>query len=188
MSKLIQAKPILYNISLIGYIFLFIRQLIKPYFFNNSINYSNTLILVSIYIYESFIAIILKQNILYKWKIRDYLEHHIILSIFILVNYNFIDLEKYYIEFQKYVMLINFNEITFILQNYNISKKFVIVSKFFTLFNVLNLIYYEITESYTYYNSIQNNKKYLCILGLLGSLYHIFIVLPSTLKFIKKNI
>ena len=63
MTKLIPAKPLLYNISLIGYIFLFIRQLIKPYFFNNSINYSNTLILVSIYIYESFIAIILKQNI-----------------------------------------------------------------------------------------------------------------------------
>ena len=188
MTKLIPAKPLLYNISLIGYIFLFIRQLIKPYFFDNSINYNNSLILITIYLYESFIAIVLKQNILYKWRIRDYLEHHIILSICMIINYNFIDLEKYYIEFQKYVILINFNEITFILQNYNISKKFVVISKFFTLFNVLNLIYYEVVESYTYYNSIKNNKKYLCILAFLGLLYHIFIVLPSTLKFIKKNI
>ena len=50
MPKLIPAKPLLYNISLIGYIFLFIRQLIKPYFFDNSINYSNSLILITIYI------------------------------------------------------------------------------------------------------------------------------------------
>ena len=66
MTKLIKAKPLLYNISLITYIFLFIRQLIKPYFFDNSINYSNTIILISIYIYEGFIALILKQSILYS--------------------------------------------------------------------------------------------------------------------------
>ena len=54
MTKLIPAKPLLYNISLIGYIFLFIRQLIKPYFFDNSINYNNSLILITIYLYESF--------------------------------------------------------------------------------------------------------------------------------------
>ena len=78
MTKLVPAKPLLYNISLISYIFLFIRQLIKPYFFDNSINYSNTIILISIYIYESFIALILKQSILYSWKIKDYIEHHII--------------------------------------------------------------------------------------------------------------
>ena len=51
MNKLIPARPFLYNISLFGYIFLFVRQLAKPYFFNNSINYNNVLILVSIYIY-----------------------------------------------------------------------------------------------------------------------------------------
>jgi len=54
MNKLIPARPFLYNISLFGYIFLFIRQLAKPYFFNNSINYNNVLILVSIYIYERY--------------------------------------------------------------------------------------------------------------------------------------
>ena len=188
MTKLIKAKPLLYNISLITYIFLFIRQLIKPYFFDNSINYSNTIILISIYIYEGFIALILKQSILYSWKIKDYIEHHVIFSIFMLIYYYFVDLKKYYLNTQKYLMYTNFNEITYVLQNYNVSKKFLIVSKFYTLFNISNLIYYEITESYTYYKSIENNKKYVCILPIFASLYHIFLVIPSNLNQIKKNI
>tara|TARA_B100000073_G_C23542903_1_gene496887 strand:+ start:100 stop:675 length:576 start_codon:yes stop_codon:yes gene_type:complete len=188
MTKLIKAKPLLYNISLITYIFLIIRQLIKPYFFSNPINYSNIIILISIYIYESFVALVLKQSILYSWKIKDYTEHHIIFSIFMLIYYYFVDLKKYYLNTQNYLVFINFNEITYILQNYNVSKKFLIVSKFYTLFNISNLIYYEITESYTYYKSIKNNKKYISILVILASLYHIFLVIPSNLKQIKKTI
>jgi len=186
MTKLIKAKPLLYNISLITYIFLIIRQLIKPYFFSNSINYSNIIILISIYIYESFVALVLKQSILYSWKIKDYTEHHIIFSIFMLIYYYFVDLKKYYLNTQNYLVFINFNEMTYVLQNYNVSKKFLIVSKFYTLFNLSNLIYYEITESYTYYKSIKNNKKYISILPILASLYHIFLVIPSNLKQIKK--
>ena len=51
MNKLIQAKPFLYNISLIGYIFLYIRQIAKPYLYPQySITYSNLFILNCIYI------------------------------------------------------------------------------------------------------------------------------------------
>ena len=67
-------------------------------------------------------------------------------------------------------------------------QKNLIVSKFYTLFNISNLFYYEITESYTYYKSIKNNKKYISILVILASLYHIFLVIPSNLKQIKKTI
>ena len=49
---------------------------------------------------KAFIAIVLKQNILYKWRIRDYLEHHIILSICMIINYNFIDLENIILNFK----------------------------------------------------------------------------------------
>ena len=70
MTKLINAKPLLYNISLITYIFLIIRQLIKPYFFSNPINYSNIIILISIYIYETFVALVLKQRFYIVGKLK----------------------------------------------------------------------------------------------------------------------
>ena len=188
MNKLIPAKPLLYNISLIGYIFLLIRQLVKPYFFDNSINYNNILILVSIYIYESLVAIILKESILYRWNIKHYIEHHILLSIFMLINYNLVDLENNFINMQKYGIYINGNEVSYILQNMNISNKYIVFIKCISLYNLFNLIYYEIVESYSYYKSTDNYTKYLSITGYLAVLYHIIIVLPSTLKFIKKNL
>ena len=188
MNKLIPAKSLLYNISLIGYIFLLIRQLVKPYFFDNSINYNNVLILVSIYIYESLVAIILKESILYRWNIKHYIEHHILLSIFMLINYNLVDLENNFINMQKYGIYINCNEVSYILQNMNISNKYIVFIKLISLYNLFNLIYYEIVESYTYYKSTDNYTKYLSITGYVAVLYHIIIVLPSTLKFIKKNL
>tara|TARA_Y100000591_G_scaffold291643_1_gene278290 strand:- start:2000 stop:2569 length:570 start_codon:yes stop_codon:yes gene_type:complete len=189
MSKLIPAKPLLYNISLFGYIFLYIRQIIKPYLFPEySIIYSNIFILNSIYIYETLIALLLKKSILYKWTIQNYLEHHLVSNLFMLNNSIFIDLENNFINMQKYCIYINSYEITAILQNMNISKKYIILLKFISLFNLFNLIYYEIVDSYIYYNSINNNTKYLSILGFIAALYHIFIIIPSTLKFIKKNI
>ena len=89
---------------------------------------------------------------------------------------------------QKCCIYINSYEITAILQNMNISKKYIILLKFISLYNLFHLIYHEINDSYIYYNFINNNTKYLSILGFLAALYHIFIIIPSTLKFIKKNI
>lgn len=188
MNKLIPARPFLYNISLFGYIFLFVRQIAKPYFFNNSINYNNVLILVSIYIYESLVAIVLKESILYRWRIKDYIQHHLILPIFMLINYKFVDLENNFINMQRYGVYINSYEITAILQNMNISNKYVVFLKFISLYNLINLIYYEIVESYSYYKSTNNYTKYLSFTGYLAALYHIIVVIPSTIKFIKKNI
>ena len=189
MNKLIPAKPFLYNISLFGYIFLYIRQIAKPYLFPEySITYSNIFILNFIYMYETLVALLLKQSILYKWNTKNYLEHHLVSNIFMLNNSIFIDLENNFINMQKCCIYINSYEITAILQNMNISKKYIILLKFISLFNLFNLIYYEIVDSYIYYNSINNNTKYLSILGFIAALYHIFIIIPSTLKFIKKNI
>jgi len=189
MSKLIPAKPILYNISLFGYIFLYIRQITKPYFFPEySITYSNIFILNFIYMYETLIALLLKQSILYKWNTKNYLEHHLVSNIFMLNNSIFIDLENNFINMQKCCIYINSYEITAILQNMNISKKYIILLKFISLYNLFNLIYYEIIDSYIYYNSTNDNTKYLSISGFFAALYHIFIIIPSTLKFIKKNI
>ena len=188
MNKLIPARPFLYKISLFGYIFLFVRQLAKPYFFNNLINYNNVLILVSIYIYESLVAIVLKESILYRWRNKDYIQHHLILPIFMLLNYKFIDLENNFINMQKYGVYINSYEITAILQNMNISNKYIVFLKFISLYNLINLIYYEIVDSYIYYKSTNNYTKYLSFTGYLAALYHIIVVIPSTIKFIKKNI
>ena len=128
MTKLIPAKPLLYNISLFGYIFLYIRQIIKPYLFPEySIIYSNIFILNSIYIYETLIALLLKKSILYKWTIQNYLEHHLVSNLFMLNNSIFIDLENNFINMQKYCIYINSYEITAILQNMNISKKYIIL-------------------------------------------------------------
>ena len=41
-----------------------------------------------------------------------------------LIYYYFVDLKKYYLNTQKYLMYTNFNEITYVLQNYNVSKNF----------------------------------------------------------------
>ena len=101
MNELIQARPFLYKISLFGYIFLFVRQLVNPYLFNKSINYNNILIIVSIYIYESLVAIVLKESILYKWKIKHYIVYHLILPIFMLINYKFVDLDNNFINLKK---------------------------------------------------------------------------------------
>ena len=189
MNKLIQAKPFLYNISLIGYIFLYIRQIAKPYLYPQySITYSNIFILNCIYIYETLVALLLKQSILYKWNIKNYLEHHLVANLFMLNNSIFIDLENNFINMQKCCIYINSYEITAILQNMNISKKYIILLKFISLYNLFYLIYYEISDSYIYYNSTNNNTKYLSISGFVAALYHIFIIIPSTLKFIKKNI
>ena len=189
MTRLNPASPLLYKISLFGYIFLYVRQLAKPYFFPQySTAYSSLFILNGIYIYETLVALLLKKTILYRWNTRHYLEHHITSNLFMLTNGLFIDLENNFINMQKCCIYINSYEITAILQNMGIPKNYVILLKFISLYNLFHLIYYEITDSYNYYHSINNNTQYLSILGFIAALYHIFIIIPSTLKFIQKNI
>ena len=86
------------------------------------------------------------------------------------------------------MILVNSYEITAILQNFNLPKNVFVVLKFYSLCNLLNLSYYEVSESITYYKSVHSNKKYIAILPFIAMLYHICIVLPSTIKYIKKNI
>ena len=73
-----------------------------------------------------------------------------------LINYNFIDLENNFINMQKCSVYINSYEITAILQNMNISNKYIVLLKFISLYNLINLIYYEIVDSYIYYKSTDN--------------------------------
>ena len=70
----------------------------------------------------------------------------------------------------------------------NISNKYILFLKFISFYILINMIYYEIVESYTYYKYTNNYTKYLSFTGYLAALYHIIIVAPATLKFIKKNI
>lgn len=170
------------------YSFLITRQL----YYNSpslEIRNSNVILLNAIYLFETLVAIVFKKSILYNWQIKDYLQHHVILSFFMLLYYNFgYSLDKYFTNMQKYCILINSYEITALLQNFNLSLKLFVILKFYSLYNLLNLSYYEIFDSYIYYKSINSNKKYFILLPFLAMLYHILIVLPSTVKYIKRNI
>ena len=191
--NLVPANKLLLGHSLLTYIYLNIQE------FKNSSNSSNSNLLLHnknnfymlsfIYLFETLIALVFKQSVLYKWKLKDYLQHHLGLSLFMIIYYNYgYPLDKYFINMQKYIILINSYEITAILQHFNLPKKLFVVLKFYCLYNLLNLSYYEVSESITYYKSIHSNKKYFVIFPLIAMLYHIFIVLPSTIKYIKKNI
>ena len=170
-------------ISLSIYSFLFIQENLKNI---NYIKYyslkRNVYLLIFVYLYETFVALILKQNILYKWKIKDYLQHHLTSSFFILLGYNYGPLD-YYENMIKYIFFINITEITRILKNFNINKSIVSFNLLLSLYYMSNLIYYELYCSYKYINS-KNNKKYksIVIFPILASLYHIFMVYPGLLK------
>tara|TARA_Y100000389_G_scaffold195479_1_gene226953 strand:- start:383 stop:946 length:564 start_codon:yes stop_codon:yes gene_type:complete len=174
--------------SFLTYTFLILQQL---YCKNSTlkIKISNLYLLNCIYLFETFIAVVFKKSILYNWKIKDYIQHHLLLSLFMITYYNYgFPLDKYFINTQKYCILINIYEITAILKNFNLSKKIFVILKFYCLYNLINLSYYEVNDSITYYKSINSYKKYLAILPFIAMWYHIFIVLPSTIKYIKTNI
>ena len=174
--------------SLYIYSFLITRQLYYNYP-SLKIRNSNLILLNSIYLFETLVAIVFKKSILYNWQIKDYLQHHVILSFFMLLYYNFgYSLDKYFTNMQKYCILINSYEITSLSQNFNLSVKLFIILKCYSLYNLLNLSYYEVSDSFVYYKSINSNKKYFALLPFFAMLYHIIIVLPSTMKYIKNNL
>ena len=174
--------------SFLIYNFLIFQQLYYKYP-TLKIRIYNIYLLNFIYLFETFIALVFKKTILYNWTIKDYLQHHLLLSSFMIIYYKYgYPLNIHFINMQKYCILINVYEITAILKNFNLSKKIFVILKFYCLYNLLNLSYYEISDSILYYKSINCYKKYLAILPFIAMLYHIFIVLPSTIKYIKKNI
>jgi len=178
-----KANSKLLFISLSIYSFLFIQENLKNI---NYIKYYdlkiNVFLLIFVYLYETLVALILKQNILYKWKIKDYLQHHLTSSFFILLGYNYGPI-NYYKNMIKYVFLINIIEITRVLQNFHINKSIVSFNLLLSLYFMSNLIYYELYCSYNYINSNNNHiYKSIVILPILASLYHIFIVYPALFK------
>lgn len=188
MSQLNKSKLLYVNISLISYILLYLSHIINNLYYKNTLNYINTKILILIYLYETFIAVFLKQSVLNRWKLNDYLIHHLTSSLFMIIIINFVDLTKYYSNMQFFAILINSNEIVALLENYNISKNPILISKFVSLYITTNLIYYENYESYIYIKSNYNsNIKYLGLLSIISSWYHIFIVIPYIIKYIKNS-
>lgn len=184
-------KYIIFN-NLFFYSYLVCKEYYYKDFSNNNLliyRQNSFKLLNLLYLFETFIALVYKKSVLHNWKIKDYLRHHLLLASFMIYYYKYaLPLDKYYVNTQKYGILVNTYEITALLENFNIPKKYLIMLKFLSFYNLLNLIYYEITESYTYYNIIYSNKKYYAIFILIAAFYHITIVIPSTLKYLKKNI
>ena len=169
------------------YTYLIFKQLL---FNSNNIDFkiNNIILLVTVYLYETFIAIIFKKTILYNWKLKDYIQHHLIFSLFMIIYYKYGEsLDIYYINMQKYIILLNVNEIVSLLQNFKLLKKYIFILKIYTLYILINLIYYETSESIIYYNYVTSYKKYFSIMPILTALYHIFIILPYNIKYLKKN-
>ena len=171
-------------ISLFIYTFLFSQQKIKIFtsFFNKYFNTKlNIYLLVFVYLYESFVSIVFKQSILYKWNIKDYLEHHVTSSCFMLIGYNFGPV-KSYSNMIKNIFLINIIEFTRILQTFNSNKTIISCNLLLGSYYMCKLIYYELYESYIYYKNTNNNSKYITSIPVLTAIYHMYIVLPNLFK------
>ena len=115
------------------YTYLIFKQLL---FNSNNIDFkiNNIILLVTVYLYETFIAIIFKKTILYNWKLKDYIQHHLIFSLFMIIYYKYGEsLDIYYINMQKYIILLNVNEIVSLLQNFKLLKKYIFILKIYTL-------------------------------------------------------
>ena len=171
-------------ISLFIYTFLFSQQKIKIFtsFFDKYFNTKlNLYLLAIVYLYETFIALVFKQSILYKWNIKDYLEHHVTSSCFMLIGYNFGPVKSYQ-KMIKYIFLINIIEITRVLQTLNVNKSICSCNILLGLYYMCNLIYYELYESYIYYKNTNDKSKYIVGFPVLTASYHIYIVLPILFK------
>jgi len=182
--NLTQAHKLFCYPSLVTYLFLYTRQL----FFNGPFNKSNLLILALVYLYETGVAVFLKKSIMYKWKISDYILHHfsLAISMFLYSNYGH-NLNLHYVNMQKYCVYVNIAEISSILKTLGYNEKIIIIGRIFTLYNILFLMYYEIIESYNYCNSV-TTKKYFALFPIGAFCYHLFIALPSFLKYLKNNL
>ena len=86
--KLLPANKFLILPSFSIYTYLFIRQLL---FSSNNIHFkiTNFILLNTVYLYEVFVTVFLKKSILYNWKLKDYIQHHLILSLFMILYYKY---------------------------------------------------------------------------------------------------
>lgn len=187
-----KAPKLLVLPNLAVYLYLFIRQYLNETIYTNfnqnELRSSNIVLLNSLYIYETFVAALFNRSILYNWKLHDYFIHHLSSAFFLIKYYNNgPSLDAFFTQTQKYIIFANSNEIISLFQNFNMSKKNVAILKIYSLYNIIHLIYYEIKESYIYYKNTPKKKHYV-LFPLLAALYHIFIVIPTTIKFLQKNI
>jgi hypothetical protein len=88
---------------------------------------------------------------------------------------------------QKYCVYVNIAEISSIVKTLGYNEKIIVIGRIFALYNILFIMYYEIIESYNYYNSV-NTKKYFALFPIGAFCYHLFIALPSFLKYLKNNL
>ena len=60
-----------------------------------------------------------------------------------------------------YIFLINIIEITRILQNFNLNNKVLFINLLVSIYYAINLIYYEMTDTYIYLKKYNKNKLIL---------------------------
>ena len=191
-NKLKSTHYINYNVSLIIYFYFFLCGLYYTIFEikNVDIIKNNFKLLSFIYLFESFLAIIYGQSTMIGWRLYDYYMHHIpVIFLIWMALYQEVNLLLFKNSF-RFICFISQNELCFVLINYKITKKYIVISKIYLLYIVLNLIYYELTELYTsyiYYYSLNDNIRFKCLFLMFGPLYHSIEVLPATIKFIKNN-
>ena len=176
--KLTKAPNYLLYFSLFNYLNIFISEKFNI-LLNTNIKKN---LLVFIYIFETFLACYYKKTILPNWKIKHYIQHHLIGSFFILFGYHFTDITNFK-NMIRYIFLINIIEITRILQNFNLNNKILFINLLLAIYYSINLIYYEITESYTYFKTTKN--MFIPCMPIIFSFYHTFILLPILFKNIK---
>tara|TARA_Y100000389_G_C17352574_1_gene459262 strand:+ start:36 stop:587 length:552 start_codon:yes stop_codon:yes gene_type:complete len=143
-------------------------------------------LLIFIYLFETFLASYFKKTIFPNWKIKHYIQHHFIGSICIILGSNLIDI-IHFKNMTRYVFLINIIEITRILQNFNLNNKILFMNLLLSIYYCINLIYYEIMDTYGYLKKYNKNILIL-LMPIIFSFYHTFILLPILLRDVKKLI
>lgn len=176
---LLKAHNYLLYFSLFNYLTIFISEQFNI-FLNTNIKKN---LLVFIYLFETFLACYFKKTIFPNWKIKHYIQHHFIGALCITIGYNFIDI-IHFRNMIRYIFLINIIEITRILQNFNLNNKILFINLLVSIYYAINLIYYEMTDTYIYLKKYNKNKLIL-LMPAIFSFYHTFILLPILFKNIK---
>lgn len=176
-NKLNKSSNYLIYFCIFIYSSIFISEKFKILLSNNS----KTYLLIFIYLFETFIAYYYKKTTLYNWKLKDYLQHHLIGSIFILFGYNLTNI-NYFKNMIRYIYLMNINEITILLQNFNLNHRILFINTVLALYYCIHLIFYELKESYIYYNLKHTKHKFIVLFPIIFSYYHLFIISPFFIK------
>ena len=186
-------------ISFVGYSYLLIMGIIHFYHPNESNKTERlrmqTLILCGLYIYESFLALFTNTSTIYKWRLFEFISHHIpfvLITIPLIYDPVVPNVYKYTLPL---IFVLNGQELYRVLNQNNIRTKFIDqILPFYVLVIVVLLIFIEIWESMQilFYIPIQNLSNQTMIGSFCGGtiipLYHMVIVIPSAYKRICKVI